>query len=74
MNSTSFSSFLVGFFFTNFLYQKIEKENPGWEMAGKFDLEHKVRDGELLCRARMEKEATLVMPDLNSQNSLVQSP
>lgn len=47
MNSTSFSSFLVGFFFSNFLYKKIEKENPGWEMAGKFDLEHKVRDGEL---------------------------
>jgi hypothetical protein len=36
-------------------------------MAGKFDLEHKVRDRELLCRVRIENEAALVMPDLNSQ-------
>jgi len=63
-----------GFFLKKKLYQKIEKENPGWEMAGKFDLEHKVRDRELLCRVRIENEAALVMPDLNSQNSLVQSP
>jgi hypothetical protein len=54
----------------NFLYQKIEKENPGWEMAGKFDLEHKVRDRELLCRVRIENEAALVMPKQPCSKSL----